>query len=443
MSYAIPAQHGAHSPGMTRSEWASGILFAVAFVFSVLPSGLSWETGLTSAMLEGSWVVRLQWTSLFVWAWLMMRRVPLHVLSRHFKANAVLLVLVFYCTLTLLWSDYPGIVVKRFVQFSGVLSIFFIVAFHHEKYFLRLLRLLVYLGIIISVASIIVSIAMPKIGIERAVGIEGSWRGVLGQKNLLGIFSATMIYLTFYCWLRGGVGIVAFSLGFSSALICLVMCRSSSSATLLVVSMAIFLALRKSYIRSFAPIFRFSLVFLLFLIIIYIGYFFIYSEFPSFSDLITPFAAIFGKSSDLTGRGDIWKLMWQLIDKHPYFGLGFASFWLGPGGPSQFISDALMWTVPSAHSGYLEIINELGWFGLFLFSCVLIKYFWGLGELFKLDRELSAFYIGFFSIFLISNFSESTALRPLMFLQFMLFLFMVMLPFGLDRMHVQKGEAVV
>ena len=424
------------------SELGSAILFAIAFVFSVLPSGLSWENEINAEMMSGSWVIRLQWTSLFLWAWYMMKDIPLSTIVYQLKMNWVLLAMVAYCTVSLFWSDFPGIVIKRFVQFVGVLSIIMIIAFHHERKFDRLMLITLVAGFVICSLSIVFAIAVPRIGIETAFGIEGAWRGIVGQKNLLGILAASTCYFTVYCLMRRAVH-PAFAGGvILTAVICLVMSRSSSSATLLILSVSLFILLRKDFIRSYAPIIRVLLIFGTIICFVWLGFFFVNGYFPETKDLLTPFAAIFGKSSDLTGRGDIWELMWRTIDLNPLFGVGFSSFWLGPGGPSQFIVDELRWPVPSAHNGYLEVINELGWVGFGVF--VLMNAFHGknLVMLFSKDRELAAFHIGFFSIYLISNFSESTALKMLFFLQFMLYFSMIMVTTALQRIHTgAEGHA--
>jgi exopolysaccharide production protein ExoQ len=424
---------------LSRSELVSGWLFAVAYAFSILPSGLSWDTTTNAELLEGSWIVRLQWTSLFLWAWYMMKEIPLPVLVRHLKMNWVLILLLTYCTASLFWSDFPGIVIKRFVQFVGVLSILILVAHHHERRIERLILVVLVAGFVVCGLSIFFSVAVPSIGIETAVGIEGTWKGIVGQKNLLGMFSAATCYATVYCVMRRAVPPVFAGGVFFTAGVCLVMSRSSSSATLLVLATALFLLLRKDFIRSYAPIIRFLLVLGTLICVVWLGFFFVNGYFPATTDLLTPFAAIFGKSADLTGRGDIWELMWRSIEKRPLLGVGFSSFWLGPGGPSQFIVDELQWGVPSAHNGYLEVINELGWVGFFFFILMILHHCKYLVEFFVHEREQAAFHIGFLSIYLVSNFSESTALRMLFFLQFMLYFSMLMVSTAVLRIRTKNG----
>ncbi|HRK37189.1 MAG TPA: O-antigen ligase family protein [Burkholderiaceae bacterium] len=440
-SHTMQAAHQMEAPvQLSLPAWGGAALFVLALLFAALPSGLNWEAKLSEEMMEGSWIVRLQWTSLFVCAWFLMRYIPLTTMIGHVKENWPLLVLMAFCTLSIAWSDFPGIVVKRFVQFVGVVSILVLVASFHEEHFDRLMVATLWIALALCGLSIVFALAVPRIGIETAVGIEGTWKGILGQKNQLGLFSAMSIYFTVFCLSRRVVSPLFAGVVIATCAVCLLMSRSSSSATLTVLSLSIFLLLRREFIRSFAPIVRVMLLAGLVLCVVYLGFYFVNARFPETADILAPFAALFGKSTDLTGRGDIWEIMWRTIAKHPYLGVGYSSFWLGPGGPSQFISDELMWTVPSAHNGYLEVINELGWIGFALFVGMLVHHAFKLMELFRYERDTAAFHMGLLAIFLVSNFSESTALRVLAFLQFVMLFSMIMVAATLQRVRPWNGS---
>lgn len=426
---------------MSLPEWGAALLFVLAFLFAALPSGLNWNAKLTEEMMEGSWVVRLQWTSLFVCAWYLMKYIPLATLIRHAKQNWPLLVMLAFCTLSILWSDFPGIVVKRFVQFLGVVSILMLVAYFHEERFDKLMVATLWIGLALCSFSIVFALAVPSIGLETVSHLAGAWRGILGQKNQLGLFAAMSIYFTVFCLSRRTVSTGFAVVVMAICALCLLMSRSSSSITLIVVSLTIFLSLRRELIRSYAPIIQFLLLVGLVLCGVYVGFYFVNARFPATADLLAPFAALFGKSTDLTGRGDIWEIMWRTIEKHPYLGVGYSSFWLGPGGPSQFISDELMWPVPSAHNGYLEVINELGWLGFALFVGMLVHHLAKLIELFRCERDTAAFHMGLLAIFIVSNFSESTALRVLALLQFVLFFSMIMVAATLQRVRDENRRS--
>ena len=65
-------------------------------------------------------------------------------------------------------------------------------------------------------------------------------------------------------------------------------------------------------------------------------------------------------------------------------------------------------------------------FGLVLFIGALAVHLWGIFKLFVLDRVKFAFHLALLMVFIISNFSESTALRVLTFLQVLMFFSMML-----------------
>ena len=74
-----------------------------------------------------------------------------------------------------------------------------------------------------------------------------------------------------------------------------------------------------------------------------------------------------GKDPTLTGRTDLWALVVDDIAKRPLLGWGYSAFW-SPNSPAAVeISTALMWYVPQAHNGLLEILLNIGIVGAALF----------------------------------------------------------------------------
>ena len=73
----------------------------------------------------------------------------------------------------------------------------------------------------------------------------------------------------------------------------------------------------------------------------------------------------------LTGRIPLWNfLISNYLDARPLFGYGFQGFW----SPEHIIrvSASQDWLIMHAHSGYLNLVLELGYVGLVLFSIVLL-----------------------------------------------------------------------
>jgi exopolysaccharide production protein ExoQ len=79
-------------------------------------------------------------------------------------------------------------------------------------------------------------------------------------------------------------------------------------------------------------------------------------------------ASLVGRTSNLTGRTDVWALVFESIARRPLLGYGFGAFWQ-TSYDSHRIDALLGWTVPSSHNVYIDIVVQLGFAGLGLF-CV-------------------------------------------------------------------------
>ena len=203
-----------------------------------------------------------------------------------------------------------------------------------------------------------------------------------------------------------------FGIGLSS--LCLFLAHSSTSISVSLMASGIFHLFRA---RHFATSFwklRIILVFSIFALIGLMLFFSAESRLPNWSEVIGPFASLFGKGTDLSQRTVIWQLVGEEVRRHPIMGLGYGAFWLGTGSLSQYIIDILYWTPYQSHNGYLDTINELGYIGLgfVLFTFVLhIKH---LIQLFRLDRVAASFHLAIFVVLVISNYTESNLFRGML-----------------------------
>lgn len=411
-------------PEAAYRKWASCLLW-LAGLFAVLPTGLSWNFDFPDDMAEGSWVRKLQWISLFALAFFLAWKANFKHLVPFLWGNVFLWMLVAFSTLSLLWSPVPVNAFRQVVQFFGVLLVCYVVSVYTLKDISRIFEQCFDLLVAVLVVSIVTVVVDPVQGKESLAGIEGAWRGILEQKNALGIASAVTLLL--WAYVQTTVPRKPFW-AFSSLVVivvCLLGSKSSSSLFFGLLSVCLYGVLYKDHVRASMLFVRAILVLLAAFVLLNLAFFFYANRALSFSDIVGPFSGLFGKSSDLTGRADIWLLMWQSISQHWLLGTGFASFWLGPGGPSQFISDALQWTVPTAHNGYLEILNEVGLIGAAFFAGMLVNHLKNIVSIFNTDRHQAALHLSVLLVFLISNFSESTALKVTSFLQFLLFISMM------------------
>jgi O-antigen ligase len=76
-------------------------------------------------------------------------------------------------------------------------------------------------------------------------------------------------------------------------------------------------------------------------------------------------ASTFGRDSSLTDRTVVWKALVPVAMRHPILGNGFGSFWV-PRTREYF-------KISEGHSGYLDVLLELGFVGIVLVSIFLLS----------------------------------------------------------------------
>ena len=125
---------------------------------------------------------------------------------------------------------------------------------------------------------------------------------------------------------------------------------------------------------------------------------------------------LYGDSS-LTGRTVIWDFASWEIDRRPFLGWGYQSFWLvGPDAPS--IVDAPGWvkTMPNAHNGYYDSMLELGYVGLALLVIFITATLHAIGRVADLDFRRAWLVLSLALFVIVYNFLESTWMRGFEFL---------------------------
>ena len=150
-------------------------------------------------------------------------------------------------------------------------------------------------------------------------------------------------------------------------------------------------------------------------------------------DVSATLIASAGRNSTLTGRTDLWE---SVIDMtvSPWFGAGFASFWLGD--RLEKLWAQFFFQPNQAHNGYLDTYLNLGWFGLVFFTGVIVSgyrtvrrrwtHFIGPTDRDAVERDFARFRMAFLVGFLVYNVTEG-AIQSLNFL-FVLLLIVVIEP---------------
>ncbi|WP_051516386.1 O-antigen ligase [Herbaspirillum sp. RV1423] len=389
------------------------LLVVLSMTFSLLPPGLNWgNIDPQGSYAEGSLVFQIQFGSVFlIGAWLARRNWRWSLLHAQ-NLNPLLIAIILYCLITMLWSPYPVVTLKRSVQLIGLtlvgIAISPPVGGKHQ-----LIRTMLGTLMTLMALSFVVSLVLPSIGVDYELG--GAWRGVVSQKNTLGAISALCIVL----WIKESLGttfprsLCYFGIVFS--LFMLIMAKSSTAILVATLGTGIYLLARRRYLTGEFDGRRVTLGLVVIALLCLQIFYVVQGRLPEWDELFAPFGALFHKSSDLTGRTDIWRLVMLEVRQHPILGIGYGAFWLGEGSPSQGIINILHWIPLQAHNGYVDILNELGIVGLVILAGVFIVHILNLVKLTRIDREEAAFHWTMLILILISNLSESEMFRGVLF----------------------------
>lgn len=255
-----------------------------------------------------------------------------------------------------LWSQFPLYTVRRSIPFAlaGVFGLYFAMRFSLSRQ-LAILRVTM---VTLALASVVMALAFPRLGLDASPGHHANWQGVFTQKNTCGrmMVLATTVLLAEWrpAWSRiAGAGLF---------LLVLVMSGSRSAWLVegaIVVLWGALLVITRLEART-------RILFLLGALSIIpvaacLGY-----------KALSALALNLGRDPTFSGRTLIWKQVSLFILQRPLLGWGYEAFWRGTHGEAFHVIAAVRFMVFHAHNGFLEIWLELGLVGLLLF---LLSYF--------------------------------------------------------------------
>jgi O-antigen ligase len=210
---------------------------------------------------------------------------------------------------------------------------------------------------LIVVLSILFAVALPQYGTMGGVH-EGAWRGIYTHKNLVGLAMVPAAVIFYLRALSSQSTSWIFWLLLASTVALVVLSRSTGSLVNLVVMLGLCLAYR--LLR-----WRYELMISVILAGVIAGIAVLLWLFD-YGGLDLIFTAL-GKDPTLTGRTDIWRYSWDMIQLRPWQGYGLNAFWHGLQGPSAYVELALTVPVAYAHNGYLDMWLSIGLLGLSAF----------------------------------------------------------------------------
>jgi len=115
---------------------------------------------------------------------------------------------------------------------------------------------------------------------------------------------------------------------------------------------------------------------------------------------VAKFAPALGRNSTLTDRVGVWNMLYPEVLKRPLVGIGHGSFWT--------VETRIKYDISEGHSGYLDVLLEKGFIGIFLISGFLVascrKAHWYLLR----DPDWGILWITFILVTVLHNITESS-----------------------------------
>jgi O-antigen ligase len=283
--------------------------------------------------------------------------------SRIFKKNLWLFMFLFYCGISILWSDFPSVTLIRWMKITVHFVIVLVLLTEPDpiESIKAMIRRYAYVAIPLSIVFIKY---YPHIGrtFHPWTGLV-AYCGISYGKNSLGYIS--MICGIFFFWNLltiwrqdntrfNKMKYIAFLLMISWLLH---MADSATSLACFVVGILILLGLstirhKLRYIQAY------TVALLLILVTLHLTVGLLELALPALNRDIT-----------FTGRTELWKEV-LAMDINPLLGTGYQSFWWGP--RLDLFWEKYWWVPNQAHNGYIETYLNLGAIGLFILIAIIV-----------------------------------------------------------------------
>ena len=318
------------------------------------------------------------------------------------RLNLPIIIFFVYCLISMVWSDFPFVTLKRWFRAAGdmVMILIIITDPYWEVGLKWTLRRIAFLLIPLSVLIIKF---FPEYGRSYTATGAQMWTGVCTDKNGLG--AVCMVFGTALFWQFLPVSSDPQSktvwsrerLAQASVLamtLYLVWVIDSKTAL-----MCFLLANTLIFITWLGPRFRRPAFLTMLVTGMIFGCFCVL-----FLGVDAGALQAIGRRSDLTGRTEIWATVLPLV-KNPVLGTGYEDFWMGD--RIEYVARNLA-LLNQAHNGYLEIYLNLGWIGLILLGTIIVVGYRNLLATFRSNVDMARLKTAFFMMCLIYNFTEAT-----------------------------------
>jgi exopolysaccharide production protein ExoQ len=335
--------------------------------------------------------------------------------SIFFARNFVLMVFLSFALVSVIWSDFPFVSLKRWIRDLGH-YIVVLVALSDPRPLeavRTLLRRLCYL--LIPICILLIKY-YPQLGKQYNVWTGASiFVGAAMDKNNLGVLC--LVSGLFFFWdtvtrwssrkERRAKRIIIVNIAFIAMTLWLLHYGNSATSRVCLMIGFLVVALAGSNVVRRHPALLKVLIpvgFCLSLIVVFgLG-------------LTGELAGAVGRDPTFTDRTYLWKLLLNM-HTNPFVGTGYESFWLGP--RFNWIAQTFA-PVNEAHNGYLEVYLNLGLIGLLLLGGFLITSYRTICRRFTTTSSLGSLSLALWTVLLFYNITEAAFKFQLMWVIFLL-----------------------
>jgi O-antigen ligase len=323
--------------------------------------------------------------------------------------NPFLLLFVALAASSILWSIDPSLSTRRSYRLVTIVATcfaFVLVGWHAQ----RCQRVVRPLLTLLLAGSLVFGLAYPTLAIHAEVAAElsGAWRGLANHKNGLGALAGVGLVFWVHAALARQARWLPVWLGLTAALACLVLARSSTAtvAAAFGVAFLMFSQRARPSRRAWLPVL--VVVLAAALLMVALG---MLELVPGGATLMEQIAAITDKDSSLTGRAQIWSILAEHIRLRPWLGSGYGAYWTAvptAGTDAYTFMQRMAGFYPgSAHNGYLEVANDLGWAGFGVLLAYIAAHVRQSLQLLRLEHAQATLYLALFFQQVITNLSET------------------------------------
>lgn len=331
--------------------------------------------------------------------------------------NPMLCAFLVFALLSVLWSDYPLVALKRWCRDFGSYAMIWLVATDRRPIEAMCV-------VFRRVCFLLVSLSVVLIKYFPSVAIQFNWwtgtpmvSGVTTSKNNLG--AVCLISGVFFVWdtirrwpdrnERKTKRTIVLNTGFLILTVWLLhRAHSTTSLVCLFLGSAVLIASQLRVFRRRPWLLMATVP----------GTFFLYLILSFGLGLSGYMAQSIGKDPTLTDRTEIWSVLMKM-HTNPLIGTGYQSFWLGH-RLDWFWENAGQGQLNEAHNGYLQVYLEMGLIGDALICGLLVSIYRRIWRTLRRRESAALFALAMWMVLVFYNMTEAAFEGTLMFVVFLM-----------------------